>query len=492
MSDDPATAVAAQQRQIPVKTCQEVRGEVATKLLLEDTRLVTGQLEVEFGLVGVATSNDKDDSHQCIKTDEEPTDDPDSTVHTEETLVAGEASGANGSGLSPTTSTEAVTGQEPDTKTQLEDSKEPISSTADSIPIKILKMSNSPDLDTHAPATVPSLVLDQASDILHQVMVESAPGPPVEVTFDTDKPRNVSLHGMEVRQHVASESSSEEDSDEEIIVFTPKSKRFSAQASKSTSSPLSLDTPLLERPKTADPKDSSSKLRLTSSLRPESPVFTPVKALHTPMQSLDSALTIPTMAFTAPRRPLSSSPNAQQGTRSPNARKPSTSPRQGTSSPAEHSRSPGSTKGQSHEDVQRQSRDIIQRQRDAIQRASQAVTKAPPRQIQMEPTANPTVIDPDAFDRSYVVQPRSDTTKASNGSHAHGHRLTGSNGSTSRPVTREGPRGNGTQPRSRSSRGSPKARDKIGHASPEADVEFVLKSGASRASLRGKGKLWVP
>ena len=113
--------------------------------------------------------------------------------------------------------------------------------------------------------------------------------------------------------------------------------------------------------------------------------------------------------------------------------------------------------------VQRQSRDIIERQREVIQRQAQVPTKPPPRQIQMQPTSSPAVIDPDAFDRSYIVQPPTSTpTNGTNGTNGN-HRA-------------QGPRG--------SPRRSPRM--------PEPDVEYVLKSGSPRAATRGRGKLWIP
>ena len=89
-----------------------------------------------------------------------------------------------------------------------------------------------------------------------------------------------------------------------------------------------------------------------------------------------------------------------------------------------------------------------------------SLRKAPPiRQPQAKaPPVAPAIIDPDAFGRSFATNPRSDVHN-------------------NHPNSRYSPRG-----------GSP------GRAirTPEPELDYVLKSGNTRASVRGKGKLWVP
>ena len=82
------------------------------------------------------------------------------------------------------------------------------------------------------------------------------------------------------------------------------------------------------------------------------------------------------------------------------------------------------------------------------------------RQVHKQPTSQPTVIDPDAFDRSYIIKPRPHTP---NGSSNGNHRIP-----------------------------SPRLSPRRATGTPEAEVDFVLKSGAPRAATRGRGKLWVP
>ena len=123
------------------------------------------------------------------------------------------------------------------------------------------------------------------------------------------------------------------------------------------------------------------------------------------------------------------------------------------------------TQAPTSDDRRQPSEIIIQRQREAIHRQTSAVPKPPPRRVQKEPTDNPTIIDPDAFDRSYVVQP------------------------VSQPSDRGGKRRSGPKHKRGSSKGNAQ---QASAANPEPDEDFVLKSGAPRGSMRGKGKLFVP
>ena len=90
----------------------------------------------------------------------------------------------------------------------------------------------------------------------------------------------------------------------------------------------------------------------------------------------------------------------------------------------------------------------------AVQRVDRAFAKSQ-RQIHKPQRPFP-VIDPDAFDRSYIVRP-------------HNHAPN-------------------TNHRVMSPRGSPRG----GPRTPESEVDYVLKSGSPRGATRGRGKLWVP
>ena len=82
------------------------------------------------------------------------------------------------------------------------------------------------------------------------------------------------------------------------------------------------------------------------------------------------------------------------------------------------------------------------------------------RQVHKQSISQPTVIDPDAFDRSYIIRPRPSTP---NGIANGNHRVP-----------------------------SPRMSPRRAAGTSEPDVDFVLKSGAPRAATRGRGKLWVP
>ena len=263
------------------------------------------------------------------------------------------------------------------------------------------------------------------------------------------------------------------DSDEEVIVFNPRAKRASG-IKKSTeaakSRPTTANGPA--KPFQGSPKRSSQVVRpvtsdgattqntlsprpksqVESTLKPQSPVFTPGQLYVTAQEREASS---PAVEKQGPVRENSPDSPARQAQGRPNTPR---HPRQNR--PSSHDQS----------QIQRQSEMIIQRQREAIQRQAKAAAKPAPRQIQMEPTENPTVIDPDAFDRSYVVQPPSNN-----------------NSSSSNVKRRSGGRRRGS-PRNSPPAESPRRRA----PAAEPDVDFVLKSGAPRGSTRGKGKLWVP
>ena len=309
------------------------------------------------------------------------------------------------------------------------------------------------------------------------------------------------------------------DSDEEIIVFTPRSRRFSGKNQKdrprsrpATSSGL---TPTILK---AAPKDSSRpsssagksptvgvssafnentmngdksqageskaqipmekiKSKIESTLKPESPVFTPGKPFIQSLQQPKSEA----KPEPSPEPVLSSPPRSPALPISPR----NGPPRQPRA--VMQQRQLSQEQIRQRENQQRESEKMIERQREAIQRrarlvdkpvqktAEKAEEKGPekpaPRQIQMEPTNNPTIIDPDAFDRSYVVQAPSSSPSINSPAEKRRSKAPQARGNAIRRA-----------------QGSPKRSSRT----PEPEIDFVLKSGAPRSSAHGKGKLWVP
>ncbi|MCJ1379926.1 hypothetical protein MMC17_003029 [Xylographa soralifera] len=230
----------------------------------------------------------------------------------------------------------------------------------------------------------------------------------------------------------------ESDDDEEVVVFMPKSKRFSG-VPKPSAEP--------SRPKTADAINGTSKIHtlpnplkahVTTQLKPQSPVFVPKSEQR--------------LVDTYSQPPKDVTVNAKIPAPIPIQKLP-----QPPIQPPKRVHKPQNIRSEGL--AQRHSREIIERQREVINRQVQAPAKPIPRKIQMQPTSSPTVIDPDAFDRSYVVQSPSIVTNGTNGNH-----------------------------RAQGGRGSPRRAPKT----PEPEVDFVLKSGSPRGSTRGRGKLWVP
>lgn len=265
------------------------------------------------------------------------------------------------------------------------------------IPPNISKASNTPYIP-HIPGQSPSNTTQQVTGQKHELVV------PAE----------------------------EESDDEEVVVFKPKSRRSSAPRKQPIGS---------ERPTTASSVENEKMQKFLqvengSVWKSESPVFVPIhiQTLSPPEKPIHNDKLDNGEHFVCLEKEQAQ-PNLQH-----------------------HKRAPFSNGHRNDGFAQRQSRDIIQRQRNAIQRQAQVSPKPPPRQIQMQPSASPTVIDPDAFDRSYVVQTPTSATNGGNQYH------------------RSNPRG--------SPRRAPK--------SPTPEVDYVLKSGSPRASTRGKGKLWVP
>ena len=315
-----------------------------------------------------------------------------------------------------------------------------------------------PPVASHAPQTVPGSLdtligLEVETNTtsgrdasVTEELITPPHSPPNEVRsniakeIETPAPNSPVPAAMD-KKEVASNATDESD-DEEVVVFKPRSRRTSGlpKSSGDSSRPSTADGPrrLLEA-------DLSRKLNVptvSTPLKPQSPVFVP-RSLHSAENhqlqlSSDSVVEVADPApLEAPVEPQAQTQAVTQSQR----------------------RTPNLHTRRSEGLVQRQSRDIIERQREAIQRQTQIQAKPPPRQIQMEPTSSPTVIDPDAFDRSYVVQTRTTMPNGTNGNSRTHH-----------------------------SRASPRRALRT----PEADVDFVLKSGSPRAATRGKGKLWVP
>lgn len=273
------------------------------------------------------------------------------------------------------------------------------------------------------------------------------PSPPTAtrstLNKESEKPAPESPVPTAKNQKDIASSSTDESDDEEVILFKPRSRRTSGlpKSAGDSSRPSTADG--ARRPLDADQSKKLNIPQVSTPLKPQSQVFVPRSphpaGKHQSQLSVESIIKIPDQAPV--ETPVQAQDQAQpvipQQRQTPNL----------------HTR-------RSEGLAQRQSRDIIERQREAIQRQTHVQAKPAPRQIQMEPTLSPTVIDPDAFDRSYVVQPRNAATaNGTNGNHRTPH-----------------------------PRGSPRRAPRT----PEPDVDFVLKSGSPRAAVRGKGKLWVP
>ena len=254
------------------------------------------------------------------------------------------------------------------------------------------------------------------------------------------------------------------DDDEEVVVFKPRSRRASGllksapEPEKSKVEPIVQ--PTVQPMAQVTPAQKIVKTQIESTLKPQSPVFVPRNVQvndQPPPQPKDN---IPPV--TQPTATDQDEDQAQVCIGNAVKDKPEEKVQEKVIP-----RSPRSHHPQLHPVPHPQKKlldlnskrneGLIQRQREAIHRQAQA-TRPQPRKIQLHPTASPTVIDPDDFDRSYVVQPRVHTGAPANGVHRGGRR------------------------------GSPKRAPRT----PEPEVDFVLKSGSPRGSMRGKGKLWVP
>lgn len=212
------------------------------------------------------------------------------------------------------------------------------------------------------------------------------------------------------------EAQEQEDSDEEVVVFNPRAKRWSSQ-----SKPI---------------KDISQTI-------------SPAKTLNS--RNLASGFESPPRKGSSDQVPVTPSPSihAQASLLLPNQ------------SPRDQTFGEQSPRGQVHRDqalseqgLRRHSpRNISPRNRSPRNNQAQRKQNRPNQGPQNR--APPAIIDPDFFGRSAVVNIK---PQGQNGQGRYFHR----------GGHRRGPRGH------------------------EADVEYVLTSGATREATRGKGKLWVP
>lgn len=211
------------------------------------------------------------------------------------------------------------------------------------------------------------------------------------------------------------EAQEQEDSDEEVVVFNPRAKRWSSQ-----SKPI---------------KDVSQPTSPAKTLNP---------------RNLASAFESPPRKGSSHQVPVTPSP-----------------PSQAQTSPLPRNQTPrNQTSGQqaSRDQVYPDQTHSDQGLRNHSPRKNSPRNRSPRNQAQRKQgqpnqtpqnRAPPAIIDPDFFGRSPVVNIK---PNGQNGQGRYFHR-----GSP-----RRGPRGH------------------------EADVEYVLTSGATREATRGKGKLWVP
>jgi hypothetical protein len=542
LSDDGETVALAVKLSVPHKNTLEIRASIKEKQPASDLRESFGALEVEFPSKTLVDKDDRDGETPAAELAPTPPDAFD--IGIEEVL-------------------------EPDD--DIEELKKSISSEKE-----VINIIEKPILQVHAPTpsllsgefstgveenVMPTVVdsIDEPAVVQEMAtlrpetlaalleltsITESGPVPPEPVEEPKrEVAETVLLPEIEKKDVVANP---EEDSDEEVVVFKPRSRRISGlqktagESSRPTTANGSMPATInVSRPTTANGTDKSKEVAPSNSLslpyggsqlKPQSPVFVP-KTLHSAGKhtpNFPNEVVVEVSEVAAVRSYVQAQPAAQSPRRGPN--------------PNPHVRRIDGL-------AQRQSRDIIERQREAIQRQAQLATKPPVRQIQMQPTSSPTVIDPDAFDRSYVVKPvPSASTSSGAGSHHRGHHRhnspqhnaanvnyrghnrrvspaaigtennfrgtgrrtnsppNGVDGTNSENNPRLSPSRNGTNgennlrlsPSRNGNNGSNRGQNRRGSPpnqaaeATEPEVDFVLKSGTPRAATRGRGKLWVP
>lgn len=277
------------------------------------------------------------------------------------------------------------------------------------------------------------------------------------------------------------------DDDEEVVVFNPKSRRFSGQHSKPIESPRVSYIQALE---TGLPKNSAIQHKPTNLPKEVtrlemSPLVPPTSAMVEPNNVRDTTKSqnhgvkharhaTPTQQQVQNQVPLyiqyspSNTAQYQRNQMTAQAKQPNNNvPRSQDENISEaKSQSQGSEPSESSNSVHPHGSPIVRPRNEAstvhghpspraVNRINQVPSKAR-RQVQKQPTAYPTIIDPDAFDRSYAIAPPINTPEV-NKRHSSG-----------RASPRRTPR------------------------TPEPEVDYVLKSGSPRGATRGRGKLWVP
>ena len=471
LTGDKKTISAAQKINIPVKDFAELRDASLRETALNDHRAESGELESMFpskkeatittnGHIQVSEKiNDTDDGlafaiEEVLGQDEEVTE-LKRTQHMEQ-------------------APKSVTFQEGhvDGFTKSAEASEDTGNATETDPANLSKSEMKEPLKVRfeqGPGT--SIDSDSKSEKLDQTMTTSSPpasedgrnalGSADEIENGTpdsspEKPGQAQEPAIPVEE--------DSDDDEEVVVFKPRSRRASGLLKSAPEPEKSKVEPIVEptvQPMArVAPAQKVAKTQIESTLKPQSPVFVPRNVQvndQPPPQPKDN---IPPV--TQPTAVNKDEDQAQLCIGNAVKDKPEEKVQEKVIP-----RSPRSHNPQLHPVPHPQKKlldlntkrneGLIQRQREAIQRQAQA-TKPQPRKIQLHPTASPTVIDPDDFDRSYVVQPRVRTPASANGVH----------------------RGN--------RRGSPKRAART----PDPEVDFVLKSGSPRGSTRGKGKLWVP
>ena len=482
LSDDKETISAAQKINIPVKDVSELRHLLMQKVSSEDRRATFGALEILFPKENEEQILTNGQDGQADKHADEGRDG--FTFSIEEVLEQDEEVEALKKRLTSEKSLTSTRSQElqvdkAEMPTQpLDHSEKPKETNVYNQLNGFVKESLKVRFE-HGDVT--SIGNDTTSEQSDRA-VKVSPSPPLEDRQDVlckagqpepaknEPSKNEPSPSKLSQEHDASVAAAEQSDsdDEEVVVFKPRSRRASGlpkptpEPAKAKAAPSTITAPQ------PSPSQKVVKTQIESLLKPQSPVFVPRNVQIAPESpSLPKEEVVirsqpPVVAQNGTKADIVAEmpPEDKVQDKIENIIQPG-SPKQHQPQlqPVSHPQKKTLDLHTKHSEgiIQRQSRDIIQRQREAIQRHAQAA-KPPPRKIQMQPTNTPTVIDPDAFDRSYVVQPRAHGPNVANGA----------------------PRGN--------HRGSPKRALRT----PEPDVDFVLKSGSPRGATRGKGKLWVP
>ena len=238
------------------------------------------------------------------------------------------------------------------------------------------------------------------------------------------------------------EAQEQEDSDEEVVVFNPRAKRWSSQ-----SKPITKEIPQSTSPaKTLNSRNLAAGFESPPRKGPSNRVpVTPSPTSHAQASLLPpnkSPCDHISGEQSSRGQGYCDQAHNKQGLRTHSPR--NNSPR--NNSPRNNS--PRNNSPQNNNLLNNSSRN--RSPRNQVPRKQGRPNQPPPNR------APPAIIDPDFFGRSPVVNVR---PNGQNGQGRYFHR-----GSP-----RRGPRG--------------------GH---EADVEYVLTSGSTREATRGKGKLWVP